>query len=75
MIKFAIQLTNQIIMKTNKTTIQIIEFPQNWDKGMTKNILPKHLRTANKVGDIETINNMQLSWLKEQGFKYQTIEN
>jgi len=57
-------------MKTNLTKIQITEFPQNWNLGMTKYILPKHLRTANKVGDIEIVNNTQLGWLTEQGFKF-----
>lgn len=59
----------------NKHRIKLTSFPENWDSGMTKYILPKHLRTARKVGDIEVINNTQLNWLNEQGFGYIKLNN
>lgn len=63
-------INSKVTEQMNKHRIKLTSFPENWDIGMTKYILPKHLRKARKIGDIEIVNNTQLAWLNEQGFGY-----
>lgn len=61
--------------KTNTHKIKILELPKS-SSIPAKILLQKLclLRKAEKVGDIETVNNTQLSRLNYQGVKYEKIE-
>ncbi len=58
----------------NKVKIKITAFPTNYSVP-AKILLQKlcHLRTSEKLGDIETVNHYQLGQLNYQGVQYEKL--
>lgn len=57
----------------NKTTVKITSIPESWNPVQTKRICFSIFRTANKVGETETINNTQLGILNRSEIKFEIV--
>jgi hypothetical protein len=60
--------------RINKTKVKLTQIPEVYSKSY-KNILKRvvHARSLQEIGDVETLNQTQLGKLKEQGFKFQIL--
>ena len=60
--------------RINKTKVKLTHIPEVYSKSY-KNILKRvvHVRSLQEIGDIETLNQTQLGKLKEQGFKFEIL--
>ena len=60
--------------RINKTKVKLTQIPEVYSKSY-KNILKRvvYARSLQEIGDVETLNQTQLGKLKEQGFKFQIL--
>lgn len=60
--------------RINKTKVKLTQIPEVYSKSY-KNILKRvvHARSLQEIGDVETLNQTQLGKLKEQGFKFEIL--
>lgn len=60
--------------RINKTKVKLTQIPEVYSKSY-KNILKRvvHARSLQEIGDIETLNQTQLGKLREQGFKFEIL--